>query len=48
MYSPKYQAILRQLNVGLMGFYSTAAAELQTFGFEMLAGEKSTPPPRIP
>jgi 4-carboxymuconolactone decarboxylase len=30
--------------VGLMGFYSTAAAELQTFGFEMPAGEKSTLP----
>jgi hypothetical protein len=30
--------------VGLMGFYSTAAAELQNFGFEMPAGEKSTLP----
>jgi 4-carboxymuconolactone decarboxylase len=30
--------------VGLMGFYSTAAAELQTFGMEMPAGEKSLLP----
>ena len=30
--------------VGLMGFYSTAAAELQTFGFIMPPGEKSTLP----
>ena len=30
--------------VGLMGFYSTAAAELETFGFEMPAGQKSLLP----
>lgn len=30
--------------VGLMGFYSTAAAEIQTFGMEMPAGEKSLLP----
>jgi 4-carboxymuconolactone decarboxylase len=30
--------------VGLMGFYSTAAAELETFGFEMPAGQKSMLP----
>jgi 4-carboxymuconolactone decarboxylase len=40
MFGPK-----RLVNmVGLMGFYSTAAGELQTFGMEMPAGQKSTLP----
>ena len=30
--------------VGLMGFYSTAAGELEAFGMEMPAGQKSTLP----
>lgn len=30
--------------VGLMGFYSTAAGELEAFGMEMPAGQKSTMP----
>jgi 4-carboxymuconolactone decarboxylase len=30
--------------VGLMGFYSTAAGELEAFGFEMPAGQKSLLP----
>ena len=39
----KLYGSMRLVNIiGLMGFYSTAAAELQTFGFEMPAGEKST------